>query len=1019
MKKHIFKHLVPFALACLVTVGLFTGCEKKPEKETQQTTVSTQEETTTSEEVVTTTTAPTTEAENPAELSVDMLTSHWLMQSIQSNYVFRFYADGTFESFFDCSSFDRSDKRLTYDSCGTYTLNGNELAIHVNATNYFSAFDYTVTYLRKDQHPEIKNWDIATGFPDDEWFFYETNFHGDPNYDNAKYFAWVDDDAFYDSCKITGRPSDKTNAADAKENFNEFFTRNKLENIHELCDYESIGYAILQSSSSFQINWNTCIQAFCNKDFIDLSKLKFQPQYYYETVLLQSIAKTKLNDDYLEALASEAKNLLIDAADVFLTLDSDFNSYDDLYETKLNEATDLFGGTSPEVHKLYKAYGKYTSAENFYDDVKFVYDSYKEINGTCGDFLTALNNYEISQSVSAELILALEYVRDSIQTEASKENQYLVKAIDEVLKQTRQSRDASMKDFIGKTAKEQVLGFVISVAKDIVSPIATGFDLESIGADTVITISDTLFPTSMSSDSCCKIYADYAFEYVYQEALNRALSSNDESKAAIVVGLYDLLSNTYMHEIEVAKILASQIYKDGLINCLRNLFSYKSDYEYVTECIQAYKADLYAITKERTAALTAYGFAVGLQQPITIVCYQNGKVIYYHETSVPTGTCYKPEVDTERFAQMLGMNIDINAFYTDSALTIMYDSTQSVNAPLTLFCNVSLSARNSSEKQMVDYSTGIMVANHSEADSTMLRTQQMLSGSTYDRISSNLGTENFSLYDITMTRQNSPIQPSTQVQVKIPLLINDAQKVGKVYRVENGQFSDMKSYIEDDYYCFNTTHFSEYVVSLIPITSKEESCENDPNRCPSIIFTDAPSYGNWAHAGIDYCVSHGLMNGVGKGQFDPNGTLTRAMLVTVLYRVQGEPDVSGLENPFEDVPDGMWYTEPIIWAASKQVVNGTSAATFEPDAPITREQIAAILYRYAKEVEGADVSASAALDGFSDAASVSAYARTPLGWASALGYIKGSNENGTLLLNPQGNATRAEVATILMRYLER
>ena len=191
------------------------------------------------------------------------------------------------------------------------------------------------------------------------------------------------------------------------------------------------------------------------------------------------------------------------------------------------------------------------------------------------------------------------------------------------------------------------------------------------------------------------------------------------------------------------------------------------------------------------------------------------------------------------------------------------------------------------------------------------------------------------------------------------------------------------------------------------------------DSCPGRGFADMPAAGNWAHAGIDYCVSHGLMNGVGKGQFDPNGTLTRAMLVTVLYRVQGEPDVSGLENPFEDVPDGMWYTEPIIWAVSKQVVNGTSAATFEPDAPITREQIAAILYRYAKEVEGADVSASAALDGFADAASVSAYARTPLGWASALGYIKGSNENGTLLLNPQGNATRAEVATILMRYLER
>ena len=203
--------------------------------------------------------------------------------------------------------------------------------------------------------------------------------------------------------------------------------------------------------------------------------------------------------------------------------------------------------------------------------------------------------------------------------------------------------------------------------------------------------------------------------------------------------------------------------------------------------------------------------------------------------------------------------------------------------------------------------------------------------------------------------------------------------------------------------------------TVIPVLNRV--CDGG-DSCPGRGFSDMPAAGNWAHAGIDYCVSHGLMNGVGKGQFDPNGTLTRAMLVTVLYRVQGEPDVSGLENPFEDVPDGMWYTEPIIWAASKQVVNGTSAATFEPDTPITREQIAAILYRYAKEVEGADVSASAALDGFADAASVSAYARTPLGWASALGYIKGSNENGTLLLNPQGNATRAEVATILMRYLE-
>ena len=151
------------------------------------------------------------------------------------------------------------------------------------------------------------------------------------------------------------------------------------------------------------------------------------------------------------------------------------------------------------------------------------------------------------------------------------------------------------------------------------------------------------------------------------------------------------------------------------------------------------------------------------------------------------------------------------------------------------------------------------------------------------------------------------------------------------------------------------------------------------------------------------------MNGTGDGIFEPDGALTRAMLVTILYRSEGEPSVEGLKNPFQDVADGQWYTKAVIWAADKGIVNGTSETTFDPDANITREQIAAILHRYAGKPETKGDLAS-----FPDAATVSDYAKTAMAWAVEKGIIGGSDGK----LDPRSNATRAQVAAILMRYLK-
>lgn len=187
------------------------------------------------------------------------------------------------------------------------------------------------------------------------------------------------------------------------------------------------------------------------------------------------------------------------------------------------------------------------------------------------------------------------------------------------------------------------------------------------------------------------------------------------------------------------------------------------------------------------------------------------------------------------------------------------------------------------------------------------------------------------------------------------------------------------------------------------------------DHCPSKAFSDLDAKA-WYHEGVDYALTNSLMNGVGGGRFEPDGQLTRAQLVTVLYRAAGEPDTGKQVNPFTDVADDTWYTKAVIWAANNGIVNGVAKNVFAPDASITREQIAAMLYRYA----GAEAAKEDKLSAFPDAAKTSDWAKEALNWAVASGLINGvADANGTASLEPQATATRAQIATILMRWLEK
>ena len=176
-------------------------------------------------------------------------------------------------------------------------------------------------------------------------------------------------------------------------------------------------------------------------------------------------------------------------------------------------------------------------------------------------------------------------------------------------------------------------------------------------------------------------------------------------------------------------------------------------------------------------------------------------------------------------------------------------------------------------------------------------------------------------------------------------------------------------------------------------------------------FHDVPD-SSWYADAVQYVYENGMMNGTSETMFSPDETTTRAMIVTILHRLENEP--AAASSDFTDVAAGSYYADAVAWTAANGIVNGVNETSFAPDNPITREQLAAILYRYA-QYKGYDVTADGSLDAYTDAAQISNYAAAAMQWANAEGLLTGVTAT---TLNPQGSATRAQVATILMRFAE-
>ena len=224
---------------------------------------------------------------------------------------------------------------------------------------------------------------------------------------------------------------------------------------------------------------------------------------------------------------------------------------------------------------------------------------------------------------------------------------------------------------------------------------------------------------------------------------------------------------------------------------------------------------------------------------------------------------------------------------------------------------------------------------------------------------------------------------------------------------DNGKVTKEPTATETGVRTYTCTRCSATKTETIPATGSVDVTQ---------MFTDVTK--NWAYPGIQYCVTHGIMGGMGDGTFAPTGTTTRAQIVQILYNLEGTPAVSGT-TPFTDLTAN-WYKPAILWAYQNNVVAGTSPITFDPDQPVTREQIAVILTQYMFHVLKMERTWTPAdLSTFPDGAQVSSWAKEAMQDAVALGLINGTKApDGKVYLDPQGSAARQQVATILMNFCQ-
>ena len=320
---------------------------------------------------------------------------------------------------------------------------------------------------------------------------------------------------------------------------------------------------------------------------------------------------------------------------------------------------------------------------------------------------------------------------------------------------------------------------------------------------------------------------------------------------------------------------------------------------------------------------------------------------------------------------------------------------------------------NDISKEKLDLKIETPIGNISIPNDALEKLLQQAEGSKIEIIIENVKKENLTeeqkvsvgsdvVYDISIMSNEKRISSfgGKEITISLPYTLKEGKIKDKVtvwYLDDEGKLEKISCKYDEKtgLATFTTNHLSYYIVGY--------------NNTVSFIDVNID---DWFYVNVMYVSGNGLFTGTSETTFSPNSPMTRAMLVTVLHRLEGKP-VSAVAKQFADVNDGEWYTEAVKWSSEKDIVKGITETEFRPQNNITREQLAVMLYRYAK-AKGLDIEVKGNIKTFKDKEDISSWAEEALKWAAGNGLITGKENN---LLDPVGNATRAEVATILQRFI--
>lgn len=252
----------------------------------------------------------------------------------------------------------------------------------------------------------------------------------------------------------------------------------------------------------------------------------------------------------------------------------------------------------------------------------------------------------------------------------------------------------------------------------------------------------------------------------------------------------------------------------------------------------------------------------------------------------------------------------------------------------------------------------------------------------------------------------------------------EAQPDADFFTVEiylNGEYRRTQTVTEQTEYSFTPTEYGKYefLIRAVNAVGASEAAlfraTVDPHTCQITYFSDVPDFMDWSHEGIEYVVLNGMFKGTSETSFSPEATMTRSMIATALWRRDGMP-TSNVSMPYTDVAPQHWCAEAVRWAYESGVMDGVGLGRFEPDALLTREQIVTVLYRYA-ELHKLPCNGAAELESFADSDAVADWSREAMQWAVGQEILRGTEENESVFLHPSSGATRAQVATLLTRFV--